>query len=52
MSLSINKKLLPGGGRNLVLIDRLTGRRQPLPDKILVDTTETKNVAVYEIAAK
>ena len=44
--------MLPGGGKNLVLIDRLTGRKQPLPDKITVDTRKTKNVAVYEIAAK
>ena len=52
VSLEINKKMLPNDGKNLVLIDRLTGRKQPLPDKIMVDTKKTKNVAVYEIAAK
>ena len=51
-SLEINKKMLPQGGKNLVLIDRLTGRKQPLPDKITVDTRKTNNIAVYEIAAK
>ena len=52
ISLEINKKMLPQGGKNMVLINRLTGKKQPLPDKITVDTKKTNNVAVYEIAEK
>ena len=51
-SLEINKKMLPNDGKDLVLINRLTGKKQPLPDKITVDTRKTNNVAVYEIAEK
>ena len=52
LSLKINKEMLSKNGRNLVLINRLTGNKQSLPDEITVDTKNTKNVAVYEIAAK
>jgi len=49
MTLNINMKMLPKGGKGLTLIDRLSGKRQPLTGKIAVDTNKTRNAAVYEI---
>jgi len=52
LKLIINKKLLPNNGKGLVLIDRLTGRKRALPDKIEADTNKTRNVAVFEITER
>jgi hypothetical protein len=49
MTLNINTKMLPKGGKSLTLIDRLSGKRQPLTGKITVDTNKTRNATVYEI---
>jgi hypothetical protein len=49
ITLHVNTKMLPKGGKGLMLIDRLSGKRQPLTDKIAVDTNKTRNAAVYEI---
>ena len=35
VSLEVNKKMLPQCGKDLVVINRLTGRKQPLPETFL-----------------
>lgn len=49
LAINIDKSKQPGKGKGMMLVDMLTGKKSPLPDKVTFDTKYTKNVAVYEI---